>query len=267
MSQSSASSSSSSETVNWHKQMEYDLFIATSKIYGRYIGISISKQPSFQTYLLLHKILNEEKFVVPAECFNYIATESCSRNVLNLLLVKKIELDKYVEKVVNACTIEKYQLLNLYELERVLKKHNLNINLYHKYYIYNLLANDGKISHHPPDSNKKFEIKNIGKNYVNIRACTDNAFCEAAYYANHDMLEKIIGEIEELHLPFKFRPGFNRRHAKCMNWINKNIKIGKENPRALLGWTDGPCSMPWPSTNLDDYEKTLSLLNPFMHDL
>lgn len=258
------SQSSSSETVNWHKQMEYDLFIATSKIYERYVGILISKSPSFQNYLLLHEILNQKKFVVPAECFNYIATKSSSKNVLNLLLIKKIEFDKYVEKVVKVCAIENNQLLDLYELERVLEKHNLNINLYHKYYIYNLLANDGKICYHLPDLNKKFEIKNIGKNYVNIQACTDNTFCEAAYYANHNMLEKIIVQIEELHLPFKFQPGSNRRHARCMDWINKNIKIGEENPEALLGWTDGPCSMPWPSTNLLDYENTLSLLNSFM---
>jgi hypothetical protein len=36
---------------------------------------------------------------------------------------------------------------------------------------------------------------------------------------------------------------------------------GKNDPEATLGWICGPDSEKWPSTNLGDYEETVSLLN------
>ncbi|KAK4880209.1 hypothetical protein RN001_008355 [Aquatica leii] len=62
------------------------------------------------------------------------------------------------------------------------------------------------------------------------------------------------------HIPFK-----NEKHAEILLWIQKNISKGTHNPDAVLGWTSGPDSAKWPSTNLEDYKETLSYLMLITH--
>jgi hypothetical protein len=58
----------------------------------------------------------------------------------------------------------------------------------------------------------------------------------------------------------KFKPLENQTHAAIMTWLMKNISKGKNDSEAMLGWTCGPDSAKWPSTDLKDYEETVSLL-------
>jgi hypothetical protein len=59
----------------------------------------------------------------------------------------------------------------------------------------------------------------------------------------------------------KFKPLENQTHAAIMTWLMKNISKRKNDSEAMLGWTCGPDSAKWPSTDLKDYEETVSLLN------
>lgn len=76
---------------------------------------------------------------------------------------------------------------------------------------------------------------------------------KAAYYAQTEALRILLNNSQL----FYFSP--TEKHNMLYQWLIGNITKSKEG--LAVGWSCGPDSGPWPSTNGEDYIAVLSLLN------
>lgn len=97
-------------------------------------------------------------------------------------------------------------------------------------------------------------VKLILEQKINIK---EDVLCycieKAAYYGRVEILNLILGKSK----CFRYNPEGKNSKLNC--WITANIEKGMKNEH--VGWTCGPDSAPWPSTDGDDYVAVLDMLN------
>lgn len=208
---------------------------------------------------LFSQSVRDRAIVFPDEIFTkWIRTTEYTFSLADMLCLieRKQDLDKYIDSVKKACIQDKYEELCLNQLEILLTDNNLERKPSHFVYLLNLMSNFELDAVH-----LLYPVKNLFRNYKSLETCIDQLVCDAAYLADHKILNTLFTALIMKSIPYKFLPSSNERHGKVMNWIKKNISRAEEFPNAALGWCCGPDSARWPSTQLDDYKKTLMLLN------
>ncbi|KAJ8915270.1 hypothetical protein NQ315_014778 [Exocentrus adspersus] len=201
-----------------------------------------------ETYKLLKTIL--EEVVIPDKAFEWLTEYDIIPycQTIELLMDNKMELDQFVHGVLAMCQKEGHE--NIMPAPHSLANSRI--------YLFELLL-DGK--YYPYLENIVLPLKNISNNYKTINKTIDNAMGKAAYYARSGTLSKLYTLQESKKLQWKFQPLTDTQHANVLKWIQDNVKKGERNINALLGWSCGPDSSPWPSEHLQDYIRTLCILN------
>ncbi|KAJ8910540.1 hypothetical protein NQ315_011053 [Exocentrus adspersus] len=202
----------------------------------------------------LHSLLKSilEEVVIPDKAFEWLAEYDIipSCQTIELLMDKKMELDQFVHGVLAMCQKEGHKNITIKQLNDIVATLHPEIKISFKIYLFELLLEE-----------HCFAIKNISNNYKTINKTIDNAMGKAAYYARSGTLSKLYTLQESKKLQWKFQPLTDTQHANVLNWIQDNVKKGEGNINARLGWSCGPDSSPWPSEHLQDYIRTLCILN------
>lgn len=200
-------------------------------------------------------VLRKSDFVIPDRCFEEVAREN-TRNISEycLMLNKKQTVDIYVKQFISICDQEGIEEIGFTRIEELQKKYGLENSLSHKVYIFSILAN-AEVSDYDALQHV-YPAKNLTLNYKELEACIDDFVCEAAYLARYKNLEIFLMALASMNLVYKFKS----QHSHILDWLEKNVRKYEANPTALLGWECGPCCGPWPSTQVEDYKKTISLL-------
>uniref|UniRef100_A0A1Y1KRB6 Uncharacterized protein n=1 Tax=Photinus pyralis TaxID=7054 RepID=A0A1Y1KRB6_PHOPY len=228
-------------------QLERELFQSSHIIYTKHLKSALMDIWSIENYVIINQIL--QNIVIPDECFNWcIKSTNVCCNKLTFLFDKKEELDCTVRHFVNRFSI----------LSEMCVSNNLallpEVPLHIRMYILDLVKD------------AQFNVDSIVKNYKNFLCIMDDAMCTAIEYANVKALEMLYDICIKRNVQYRFRPYEDARHKKVYNWILENIRRGSEVPNASLGWTCGPDSAFWPSTQLSDYKRTFTLLKKIMKD-
>uniref|UniRef100_A0A1Y1LC04 Uncharacterized protein n=1 Tax=Photinus pyralis TaxID=7054 RepID=A0A1Y1LC04_PHOPY len=211
-------------------QLEHELHYTSVPVYKKFLKRALLEIPSVQNYALINEIL--QNLVLPDECFSWCATfRNISPGSIRLLVDRKLELDKLVESVISSPKISGNQIVD-----------SLPLNI--KIYMTNLLNS-----------------KAVHRNIIYV---INESICESAQYANVNALEIFIDICIEKSIECKFNPYEDTRHKQIYRWIMGNIQKGEGDSNAILGWTCGPDSAIWPSTQLIDYKKTYELLLKIM---
>ncbi|KAJ8913226.1 hypothetical protein NQ315_016169 [Exocentrus adspersus] len=211
-----------------------------------------------ETYKLLKSIL--EEVVIPDKAFEWLTEYDIipSCQTIELLMDTKMELDHFVHGVLAMCQKEGYENITIKQLNDIVATLHPEIKISFKIYLFELLL-EGK--YYPYLENTVLPLKNISNNYKTINKTIDNAMGKAAYYARSGTLSKLYTLQESKKLQWKFQPLTDTQHANVLKWIQDNVKKGEGNINARLGWSCGPDSSPWPSEHLQDYIRTLCILN------
>jgi hypothetical protein len=241
--------------------MHIALHYATVDIYSDFIKRCIVEFYDEEKYKLLKNIL--EEVAIPEEAFKWLTEYDIepSLQTIELLVDKKIELDAFIHSVLTVCQKEGYENVSIKQLNDIVQRLHPTIKISFKIYLFELLL-DGKYYQYL--ENIPFPLRNISSNYKAIDEKIDDAMCKAAYYARSRTLCKMCTVQESKKLYWKFQPSTNIRHANILKWIQDNVKRGEQDLNARLGWSCGPDSDPWPSEHLQDYNRTLCLLNEIM---
>ncbi|KAJ8915561.1 hypothetical protein NQ315_012445 [Exocentrus adspersus] len=211
-----------------------------------------------ETYKLLKSIL--EEVVIPDKAFEWLTEYDIipSCQTIELLMDKKMELDQFVHGVLAMCEKEGYENIIIKKLNDIVVTLHPEIKISFKIYLFELLL---KGKYYPYVENTVLPLKNISNNYKTINKTIDNAMGKAAYYVRSGTLSKLYTLQESKKLQWKFQPLTDTQHANVLKWIQDNVKKGEGNINARPGWSCGPDSSPWPSEHLQDYIRTLCILN------
>lgn len=230
----------------------------------------IVRYNSIEELPLLYYIINES--VVPDDAFKWLtdSMHSCVE-VIFVLIKNRLWLDKVIDNTVKLIEKSHVDSLSCIDLEKLLEKNNHNLLLYEKHYIFVLLSEYYKTDSYERlscnnrnyDCKKPFPVKNIHLNYTPTVQLIDQAICEASRQADYKLLKNIIAAASANDLKCEFDPDSNPTHKEVITWLQENILKGCKGVKNL-GWTEGPDSAKWPSTELKDYVKTLNCLYEIM---
>lgn len=219
---------------------------------------------------LLNYILNQT--VVPDDAFKWIAQSKRSNvDLISYLIKRRLWWDKQIDSIVNILEKTDRNFQSCTQIDKLLEENRIHLSIYEKHYLFALLT--GEKSSDPLekillqdkiyDCNASFPVVAISERYIPTADLIEEAFCETARLADHKMLKNIIRAAEENHLHCDFDPEYDSDHKEVLSWLQKNIVRGCSGDKKL-GWTDGPDSVKWPSTELKDYVKTLDCLYEIM---
>jgi hypothetical protein len=232
---------------------------ALQKIYMKHLNNLILYEDTHQTKLNLFTLMNREDFIIPSEIFlkmsHYI--KNANVEIFVKLLQKRKFLDKYVHTFVDICRKENVSLLSYSKLYALLTAHGLEKNVSHIYYLLDLLSNHNLQN----ICTKEFPVLNILQNHQTVVSCIDQFVCNVSYIADYKKLQIAILSLKlNKDVLYRFKPHENVKHSQILHWVKEIISKGNSDPDAQLGWTCGPDSARWPSTKLQDYKETLTLL-------
>lgn len=201
-----------------------------------------------------------EQSVVPDNAFKWFTESSRSSvELISCLIKHRLCLDKKIESVVDILDDNGKEYLSCDEVDLLLRENNIELSLYEKYFVFTLLIGDVNSDDITYKCNQQFPAKNIYSNYSITADLVDDAFCNAARFADHKMMKNIQTAAEEHHLQCEIDPDSDSEHQKVLTWVQENVAKGCRS-EGDLGWCDGPDSGKWPSTKLHDYIKTLDCL-------
>lgn len=237
--------------------MIFEIDSSVEKILSKYLKGVISRYSDESDFELLIQILNST--VVPSDIFNFIA--NCSGvelNVLDYIIKRRLNLDTKVTMVIKSLCDSKYDSVSVLELYHLLEGiENLQLLPFEKLFVASLLRGDD-----PFTSIERFPSTNIEKRYQSTQSLLDEAICKVIYMADYEMLRHFLHCIKINSLNFHFDHTESGQHHKVFKWLTDNIVKGCTTTQKL-GWRSGPDSGKWPSTNLENYVKTLSCLYNF----
>lgn len=238
--------------------VEIEALQASIKVYEKHIKKSI-REVNGCNQNVLSFLLNKPGYIITDNIFSWMASSSKRFTIDDIctILNKKFKTDNYITSFLKICSENRYEWLSLDDIDKLLETYSLERNNSCKILIINLISDfDLKLC-----SFSQYPVSNIKRNYENIQTCIDRFVCEAAYLANCNVLRDFIAALTLQNIDYKFQPNLSEGHQNTIEWLEKNITKGETNPQAELGWTMGPDSAPWPSTDLNDYKETILLLN------
>lgn len=245
--------------MNSVSAVEFYAHKASEKVYEAYLKNSI-RSSDLQKKKIFDYLIQKPDFVISDNIFEWTATNGVDMGLteLGLLLNKKKTMDNYINSIVDICQKKKIEYLNSNELDELLKEHGLERCISFRMHVLELLTCfniDEAI-----ENGTRYPVEHLTRKYEKLYKCVDEFICDAAYLANCKILKSFVTALFLINFEYKFQPSINERHSRIINWIRRNISNGEQNPSIRLGWTDGPDSGRWPSTELNDYKETLSVL-------
>ena len=232
----------------------------------------IIRSACYEELPLLRYIISQT--VVPDDAFKWITQSKRSDiDIISYLIKQHLSWDKKIDDILKLLeTSEDDSLLENSEddsysctqIDNMLEANRIYLSIYEKIHLFTLLI--GEKTENPLDQDKlnmMFPLSNIIHNYITTEELLDEAFCEAARLADHKMMQNIKTAAAENGLYCEFDPEFNPHHKEVLSWIEENIVKGCRGENNL-GWSDGPSSAKWPSTDVKDYVKTLDCLYDLM---
>lgn len=217
---------------------------------------------------LLYYILNRS--VVPDKAFRWLVESKLSSvSIISYLIEKRLWLDKTIQNIVSILNKSDVEYRNCSEIDTLLDEHCIVLTFYEKHYLFSLLAENRSMDplekpwEQPYDCGELYPVNRISVNYTSTRTLVDEAICEAARLADHKLIDNILTAAAEHELQCQFTPDADDEHKEVLTWLKENIAIGCSGDKKL-GWSMGPDSAKWPSTELKDYVKTLNCLYEIM---
>lgn len=217
---------------------------------------------------LLAFILNQS--VVPDNAFLWIVESlRSSIELISFLIKQRLWLDQKMDTIIDMLQKCDNEMQSCNDLDRLLTENEIILTIYEKHYLFTLLTADEKQDiilwnqDKPYDCSKSYPVRNISMNYIPTEDLLDDAFCEAARLADYKLMKNILTAAAEHNLQCQFDPENDPEHRKVLSWVQENIIKGCKGEKDL-GWSMGPDSAKWPSTELKDYVKTLDCLLQIM---
>jgi hypothetical protein len=224
-------------------QIELTAQETAQRVYKNFFQCAISRTEPNSANNVLTFLLNKKDFII-----------SMCR-----LLNRKINVDNYLNKIVDICVKANCEMLRLNELDKLLIAHNLERNISHKLHVIKLLSGFNLVDAY----RLEYPVKNILKNNKDINACIDEFICRAAHLADSQNLETFTQALLLNNTSYKFKPLENQTHAAIMTWLMKNISKGKNDSEAMLGWRCGPDSAKWQKKKVNFEPSPLHMLRGF----
>lgn len=240
---------------------------ATRKLFSNFINFgrlnddeniikAVESQMPNTSKLTINDVIQSEYFTLPKYAFNAIAKQKIvSVSLLELMIEKKIKEFDFIRLILKKC---KHVNAFTYEIiSNIFDKNELTFTLNDMYTLIQLT-----------NVSKQFEYKNIYEIEI-YRKSIENIMCEslddyvtsfiktAGDFANHDAIYSMLTAIHNKKIKVAIISNFN----SLKQWLKDNIDRYKHDPTSIIGWTCGPDSGPWPSSKIEDYIKTLDIIN------
>lgn len=191
---------------------------------------------------------------VPSEAFNWITYHpDPSLSVLEQLFNQKHRCDQFIKDCLKSITTP---YMTTHDLKGLLTNTCATVTRNDVCFIQELLSNNA------PLDPKPFPIENITANYITLPQCVDEIILETVYYAQPNILRKIIPLLQQYNITYTFEPLLPGRQKAAFQWLVdnlQNIRFGRP-----IGWQTGPDSGKWPSTSSNDYTEVYNLLKQLM---
>lgn len=231
--------------------LSYDIYKNEFKLLRDRLRNALQRNNEFDAKMVFMRM----GYQVPYESFMWIAYNTVpSLSLLDLLFHRQLVCDDFVNNFINSSN--DLSELTVYDVIKQLTNSDTNFGTKDVYFIQELLS-DGD-----PTQFRKYPITNIKKNYKDIYFCLNEIILDTAYYAQSQILENIVHLIKKYGLRYQFQPLEIGKHKAVYQWLLGNL--AKSRRAEALGWSSGPDSGKWPSTNIIDYESVCNLLYQLM---
>ena len=234
----------------------------------------IIRSACYEELPLLRYIISQT--VVPDDAFKWITQSKRSDiDIISYLIKQHLSWDKKIDDILKLLeTSEDDSLLETSEddsysctqIDNMLEANRIYLSIYEKIHLFTMIIGDKNSlgQDKPYDHNMAFPWAKIFEDCLTTEDLIDEAFCEVARLADHKMLQCIKTAAEKNGLYCEFDPEYNPHHKEVLSWLEDNIARGCRGEKDL-GWSEGPDSVKWPSTELKDYVKTLNCLYDIMY--
>lgn len=245
------------------------LYASISDVFNRIVRRIVRKN-CIEELPLLHYVLDLS--VVPDDAFKWLSQSMRpSVEIISLLIKKRLSWDKRMNIINKLLENSPYREISCIEIEKLLEGDRIYLSPYEKHYLFTLLteekSDDAFDRLHRRDKlydcSKSFSVKNVYLNYSPTETLVEEAICDAARLADHRLLKNIITAATENDMQCRFNPEEDPDHKAVLSWVQENLIKGCSGDDRL-GWSMGPDSARWPSTELKDYVKTLDCLYEIM---
>lgn len=212
---------------------------------------------------LLRYIISQT--VVPDDAFKWVTQSKRSDiDIISYLIKQHLLWNKKIDDILKVLETSEDDSYSCTQIDNMLEANRIYLSIYEKIHLFTLLIGEKSEDSLDQDKlNMTFPVSNIIDEYTTTEELLDEAFCEAARLADHKMLQSIKTAAEENGLYCEFDPKFSPHHKEVLSWLEENVVKGCRGEKNL-GWSDGPSSAKWPSTELKDYVKTLDCLYDLM---
>lgn len=189
-----------------------------------------------------------EQVKVPDEVLCYKLLRTTSEEIMNLLLTEKIAADNFIFSVLQKLPKDGTEI-SLDTLKSIIK----NIN-------YKNFSDDYKLCIILPSikSPYSFLYASIMCSYKNSEYFINAILSDGIFNANATFLTSFLFILMQKNIIFEIQPAFRKSHMEIMKWLIQNLK------KDTVGWTTGPDSGVWPSSNPEDYKQTYDLIQSYI---
>ena len=100
--------------------------------------------------------------------------------------------------------------------------------------------------------------------YRDVSFILNRCICDAIYYAVPTLVENLIRVKTILNIDYTFNPHQSEKQLSVVKWVLINLDniINGD----TIGWTSGPDSGYWPSTQPEDYLETYEIMNKLIDE-
>lgn len=225
-------------------RLSYDLHEASKSVLKKHLLSAFRNKEENN----VKELLTELGIFIPFEVYSWIIDfHEPSLHILDFIFEKQLHSDKFITKIKN-CFYEKD--VSVTEFKEIIKPLLPEVNDNDMYFLQKLLSNDDEFNLN------KFPLSNIWTRYKNIYNCLNELVCDTIYFAQPNILQKIICLIHKHGIPFAFSPNKCGKQKAVYEWLMDNV--GRN--AGTVGWQCGPDSAKWPSTDVNDYKQVYNML-------
>lgn len=235
-----------------------DLYTSTVATLRKHLQKALISNDEYSAKTILFQLGMQ----VPLEAFHWITRHrDPSLSLLDLLFHRKLLCDDSIKLLKDSLARSGTQFISLSALDTVLFQTFSHTCQNDIFYIQELLSNNAVSTYRysdADDTDRLFPIENLTTNYVTVSQCVDDIILETVYYAQPNILDKVLLLLQRYNIPYSFDPLAPGKQKAVFQWLLGNLsKIGRGE---RLGWTCGPDSGKWPSESPADYQRVYSLL-------
>lgn len=228
--------------------LQCDIYQENLKVFIAHLKIHIQNKCMESVKYILNKVK------IPDEILCYKLLRTTSEDIVNLLLSEKLEADEFIFNVLQKIPKDG-AIITADEIRDIVKnvEYKNFSNDYKLYIILSLLGFKNSYSFLYTSIICAYKTSDFFINFI---------LCDGIYNANIDFITHFLFILMEKNINFEIQPTYRKSHMEIVKWLMHNLKKGMEG--AQVGWTTGPDSGVWPSSNPEDYEKTFKLIQSYI---